>query len=225
VSASGISRGRAVTRVYRPLIVMAMIGLLLGAVALVVPIAGVGSVQGASVAKAKGPGEAPWKTPGESLSESSAQSECSPVSRATADCAGFSVAASGDTAVVAAPGTKKKAGAAGVFKFVYLRVGVQPERVAWTREASLPDPRNISDDEYAWATAVSSTKSATYIAIGGNDNNGQRDFVYIYEGSGKTWHLQAKIGDPGTSFADMFGDSLAMSGNTPLPLTSVGYVR
>lgn len=119
--------------------------------------------------------------------------------------AGFSVAISGATAVVAAPGTSQNAGSA------YIR---ERSRGRWHRAATLPDPRGAIGDEYAWSVAISSSKAGTYAAIGGNNYNGDRDVVYVYKGSGKTWHLQAKIGDPGSTFQDMFGDALAMNSST-----------
>jgi FG-GAP repeat protein len=118
---------------------------------------------------------------------------------------GFSVAISGSIAVISLPGLSQNAGAA----YIYERTGN-----TWLKKATLPDPRGFSNDEYAWAVAVSSTKAGNYVVIGGNDTNGQRDYVYVYTGSGSTWTQQAKIGDPGPSSSDMFGDALAISGTT-----------
>jgi hypothetical protein len=116
---------------------------------------------------------------------------------------GLDVAISGNTAVVAAPG-QNKAGAA----FIYERAA---KGKPWRLIKPLLDPRGAADDFYAWAVAISSTKAGTYVAVGGNDNNGLPDFINIYKGSGTTWHKQATIKDPGPSWQDMFGDSLAIS--------------
>jgi hypothetical protein len=115
---------------------------------------------------------------------------------------GFDVAVSGNTAVVAAPGTSELAGSA----YIYERSGSH-----WARAATLLDPRDTKDDLYAYAVAISATKAGTYVAIGGNNNNGNQDLVYVYTGSGRKWHLQAKIPDPGSTYEDMFGDSLAVT--------------
>jgi hypothetical protein len=119
---------------------------------------------------------------------------------------GFSVSISGNIAVAGAPGARQDAGFASFWE--------HEGEESWIKVATLPDPRHAKHDYYAWAVAVSSTKSGTYIAIGGNDNNGKPDRVYIYTGSGKSWHLQATIDDPGTSYKDMYGDNLAISPST-----------
>jgi hypothetical protein len=121
------------------------------------------------------------------------------------DQAGFSVAISGNTAVVGAPGMAKDAGTA----YIYEREG---ER--WRREATLPDPRGAPHDDYAWAVAISDAGTRTYVAVGGNDTNGDPDRVYIYEGSGKRWHREATLDDPGGHSKDMYGESMAISGTT-----------
>lgn len=117
---------------------------------------------------------------------------------------GFSVAISGNTAVASAPGANSYTGRA----YLWQRQGGP-----WKKVATLPDPRHAPGDNYAWAVAVSSTKSGTYVAIGGNDTNGDPDTVYIYTGSGSSWHRQATIDDPGKSYLDMYGDNLAISSN------------
>lgn len=125
-----------------------------------------------------------------------------------------SVAISGNIAVGGAPGANNGQGAA----YVWFHEGGQ----TWRKLATLPDPRHTKDDYYAWAVAVSSTKSATYLAIGGNDDNGNPDRVYIYTGSGTSWHLQATIKDPGTSYVDMYGDNLSISPSTLVVGASCG---
>jgi hypothetical protein len=218
VSVGRVSKDSPVRPGSRPLFALIAAVLLVIAV-LAVSADGVGSFSH-SASQVTGPGtHVPARVPSDywqtgSTATSSVQSACSPTAKAAADCVGFAVSVYGKTAVVAAPGTKGKAGDIQLYDYVRLRGGEGPEGYGWVKEATIHDPRNLSDDEYAWATAVYSTASTTYIAVGGNDNNGQRDFVYIYTGSGTTWRLQAKIGDPGTTFADMFGDSLALSGST-----------
>lgn len=125
------------------------------------------------------------------------------------DNQGYSVAIGGHTAVISLPGFNQKTGSAYISSYLFGR-----GRPGWRHQATLHDPRGLSDDQYAWAVAVATTKTTTYVAIGGNDNNGHPDRVYIYAGSGKTWHLQATITDPGGNSKDMFGDSVAMSATT-----------
>jgi hypothetical protein len=121
------------------------------------------------------------------------------------DLTGYSVAISGNAAVVGAPGTKNNAGAAKI----YVRSGT-----AWHHSATLNDPRGASGDEFGWSVAVSSTLAGTFVVIGGSDTNGKPDIVYVYKHSGRAWRLQSKIPDPGSSSQDMFGDSVAISATT-----------
>jgi hypothetical protein len=127
----------------------------------------------------------------------------------------YAVAISGNIAVGGAPGADHGQGVA----YIWIRVGGAQ---TWRKAATLPDPRHAKDDYYAWAVAVSSTKSGTYLAIGGNDNNGNPDRVYIYTGSGASWHLQATIDDPGPNYLDMYGDNLAISPSTLVVGASCG---
>jgi hypothetical protein len=129
---------------------------------------------------------------------------------------GHSVAISGNIAVASAPGTDNYTGIA----YLYDHHGG-----GWSQVGTLPDPRHTPGDNYAWAVGVSSTKSATYVAIGGNDTNGLPDKVYIYTGSGVSWHLQATIKDPGTSYLDMYGDNLAISPSTLVVGASCGQAN
>jgi WD40 repeat protein len=116
---------------------------------------------------------------------------------------GFSVAISGNVAVAGAPGVNGDTGSASLW---------QRQGGPFRQVATLPDPRRAKGDHYGWAVAVSSTKSGTYVAIGGNESNGKRDLVYIYKGSGKTWLLQATLPDPNSHSKDMYGEAMAISG-------------
>jgi WD40 repeat protein len=119
---------------------------------------------------------------------------------------GFSVAISGNYAVVGAPGAVNDTGAAYVYQWAN-----QGGANTWSKVATLPDPRKAKNDGYAWAVAISSTEAATYVAVGGNEQNGKRDFIYIYEGSGKTWRREASIADPGSNSTDLYGEAMAVS--------------
>jgi hypothetical protein len=118
---------------------------------------------------------------------------------------GYSVAIALNSAVVSAPGVKEDTGVA---YFWHKRGG------SWRQVLTESDPRHALGDQYAWAVAEATTKTTTYVVIGGNDINGRPDRVYIYAGSGKIWRLQATITDPGGNSGDMFGDSVAMSATT-----------
>jgi hypothetical protein len=223
MSISGISRGRAALHGSRGLIALIVAVLLAGAAVLAVSTTGIGALwRSHAPARASAVHRVPPKAgakpstawPAESSTVPNVQSVCSPTAKKSTNCKGFAVAANGSLAAVAAPGTKGRAGSISIYHFIRLRGGETTPKSGWEEEATIPDPRSLADDEYAWAAAVYSTKTTSYVVVGGNDNNGARDFVYIYAGSGKRWRLQAKIGDPGTSFQDMFGDALALSNGT-----------
>jgi len=118
---------------------------------------------------------------------------------------GYAVAISGNTAVVSAPGVSNNRGSAYIWEYHGGR---------WHQAVTLPDPRDAENDGYAWSVAISSTKTGTYVAIGSNASNGQLNNVYVYQGNGVTWNLQATITDPGGDTPDRFGDALAISSTT-----------
>ena len=121
---------------------------------------------------------------------------------------GLSVSISGNIAVSSVPGANNNTGVAYIYDR-YEHGGGQ-----WDKKWALPDPRKAEGDYYSWSVAISSTTAGTYVAIGGNDNNGEPDFVYVYKASGNVWQQEAKIPDPGNNYLDMFGDALAISSTT-----------
>jgi hypothetical protein len=141
---------------------------------------------------------------GSSVLAPSVAAGASPTVAATGNQQGFSVAVSGNTAVVGAPGANNHSGIAHIWE---RGGGGQP----WQQVVTLTDPRKASNDDYGWAVAVFSTNTATYVAIGGNEQNGKPDVVYVYEGSGKTWHRQARLFDSDGHSKDMFGSAMAIS--------------
>lgn len=124
---------------------------------------------------------------------------------------GSSVAISGVTAVIGAPGVDFDTGVA----YVYVRSGEN-----WRKRATLTDPRDARGDYFAEAVSAYSTKTSTYLVIG----DGTGNIAYVYAGSGGTWRLQQKLRDPGHSSADDFGGTVAISGTTlVIGSPGVGY--
>lgn len=159
----------------------------------------------------------PWRGQGDTSSPGSGTAGWgTSLAGSSSNQQGFSVAVSGNIAVSSAPGTNNYTGLA----YLWEHSGG-----AWSKLVTLPDPRDAPGDNYAWAVAVSSTTSGTYVAIGGNDTNGEPDRVYIYTGSGTNWHLQTTIDDPGTSYKDMYGDNLAISSSTLVVGASCGITN
>jgi len=125
------------------------------------------------------------------------------------DTLGSSVAISGATAVVGAPGYNDGRGAAEIF----VRSGT-----AWHRQATLYDRRGRAGDSFGSAVAVSSTTAGTYALIAAV-SQGRPDRAYVYERSGTAWHFQAALAGPQFGYysgAALFGYTVAMSATTAL---------
>jgi hypothetical protein len=142
-----------------------------------------------------------------SLGDKSLQNETHADSGLPGPEQGYSVAISGNTAVVSAPGFNNNTGLAYIYVWKHGGGGWQPV-------VTLPDPQGGENDGYAWSVAISSTKAGNYVAIGSNANNGTLNNVYVYTGSGLKWTLEATITDPGGDTPDRFGDALAISSTT-----------
>jgi hypothetical protein len=119
------------------------------------------------------------------------------------DLQGWSVGMSGRVAVAGAPGTANRTGNA----YIFAKTGS-----AWHSAATLNDPRNAARDQFGYSVAASAAGSKTYVVIGENDYHNTLNYVYVYTGSGRTWHRQASIGDPVRDNGDVFGGAVALSG-------------
>jgi FG-GAP repeat len=118
---------------------------------------------------------------------------------------GYSSAISGNYAIVGAPGVNNGAGAVNMYTL---------SGSTWLLQATIPDPRATSLDEFGWSVAISSTSAGSYAAVGATDDNSSYDFVYVYTLSGGKWTQEAALPDPGTSNQDNFGSSVAISSTT-----------
>jgi MYXO-CTERM domain-containing protein len=127
------------------------------------------------------------------------------------DAFGYSVAVSGNTAVIgsvaATVGGKSAAGAA----YVFVRSGT-----AWTQQAKLSAADAAADDSFAESVAIDGDTvlvGAPYADIMGD---GDRGAVYVYGRSGTTWTQQAKLAPSDGVGGDHAGQSVAIAGNTAL---------
>jgi FG-GAP repeat len=118
---------------------------------------------------------------------------------------GYSVAISGEVAIVGAPGVSNGTGAV----FLYRHVGR-----SWPLQAEFTDPRNQTLDEFGWSVAIASSSAGTYAAVGASAGNGNVNIVYIYQLLHGKWRQQTALQDPGASDLDNFGDSVAITPNT-----------
>jgi hypothetical protein len=144
---------------------------------------------------------------------------------------GYSVAISGDTAVVGAPledsnattiggngadNSVSNAGAA----YVFIRSGG-----TWSQQAYLKASNSGANDSFGISVAVSGdtivvgahgeASNATGVGGNGADNSApSAGAVYVYTRSGGTWTQQAYLKASNTGAGDFFGYSVAVSGET-----------
>jgi hypothetical protein len=148
----------------------------------------------------------------------------------TSDLFGWSVAISGDTAVVGARressnatvvngnqsnNSAANAGAA----YVFVRNGT-----TWTQQAYLKASNAGAGDEFGWSVAISGdtvvvgarSEDSTSAGVNGNgaDNSGfNNGAAYVFVRSGTTWTQQAYLKASIPANADNFGESIAVSGD------------
>jgi hypothetical protein len=149
------------------------------------------------------------------------------------DLFGSSVAMSGDTVVVGAPGEASaatgvngdqgdnslaKAGAA----YVFVRSGA-----SWSQQAYLKASNTNADDHFGCSLSVSGdtvvvaayfeASSATGVNGDQSDNSASRaGAAYVFVRTGTSWSQQAYLKASNTDAQDWFGDSVAVSGDTVL---------
>lgn len=151
----------------------------------------------------------------------------------TTDEFGFSVAVSGDTAVVGA--IREDSGATGVngnqndeseddsgAVYVFVRSGG-----TWSQQAYLKASNTEELDVFGWSVAISGDtvvvgargedSNATGVN-GDQSNNGANDSgaAYVFVRDGDLWSQQAYLKASNTHFSDRFGHSVAVSGDTVL---------
>jgi hypothetical protein len=125
------------------------------------------------------------------------------------DAFGWSVALSGDSAVIGAKGDRVEGTYSGS-AYVFTRSGG-----TWSQQAKLTASDGADFDQFGCSVALSDDTTLVGNNRGdGNDTNSGA--AYVFTRSGGTWSQQAKlIASDGNGF-DLFGDSVALSGNTAL---------
>ncbi|TLM78480.1 MAG: tandem-95 repeat protein [Actinobacteria bacterium] len=128
---------------------------------------------------------------------------------APGDLFGYSVAVSGDIAVVGAPYDDTAAGANAGSAHVYARSGG-----VWSHEATLTAADGAADDRFGYSVAVSSDTVAVGVPwddIGSASNAGS---AHVYARSGGVWSHQATLTAADGAADDFSGWSVAVSGGT-----------
>jgi hypothetical protein len=147
------------------------------------------------------------------------------------DTMGWSAAISGDTMVVGAPfessnatgvdgnQTDNSAGSSGAV-YVYTRTGE-----TWSQQAYLKASNTESADQFGLSVAISGNTIVVGAigedsnATGINGNQGDNSAAasgaaYVFTRSGGTWSQQAYLKASNTGVGDVFGQSVAISGDT-----------
>jgi hypothetical protein len=125
------------------------------------------------------------------------------------DNMGFSVAVSGDTAVVGAPAdavnSKNRQGSV----YVYVRSGT-----SWTQQQKLLASDGAANDEFGYSVGI----VGDTIAVGRHNTqtgvNRTRGAVYIFKRTGATWAEQQILTASDGVEGDIFGTSLALENDT-----------
>ncbi|MGI8601672.1 MAG: hypothetical protein ACR2OZ_01600 [Verrucomicrobiales bacterium] len=147
-----------------------------------------------------------------------------------ADAFGFSVALSGDTAVVGAPWEDSRAfgvnhaaqsdnsAAESGAAYVFVRSGT-----TWSQQAYLKASNTGDDDQFGYSVAVSGDtvligaihERSSAIGVNGDQSNNSAFFAgaaYVFVRSGATWAQQAYLKASNTASGARFGSSVAVSG-------------
>lgn len=145
-----------------------------------------------------------------------ARGQCSPqeLAKLTAsdglagDTFGYSVAVSGDTAVVGAYLDDHAGGLNAGSAYVYVRTGG-----VWTQQAKLTASDASQSDFFGDSVSISG--DSVLVGAPHDDREGtDAGSAYVFVRTGGTWTQQAKLIAPDTAFYDTFGASVAVSGDT-----------
>jgi hypothetical protein len=120
---------------------------------------------------------------------------------------GFSVALSGNTALVGANADDDMASDAGA-AYVFVRSGT-----SWTQQAKLTASDGTSNDQLGFAVALSGD-TALVAAVNDADNGDHSGSAYVFVRSGTSWTQQAKLLAADGAELDQFGYSVGVSGDT-----------
>ncbi|NES24942.1 MAG: hypothetical protein F6K41_40050, partial [Symploca sp. SIO3E6] len=143
--------------------------------------------------------------------EKPSQTKLQPTDLQGKDCFGYSVAISGEVAIVGtpyadAPG-KTDAGAAYIFQF---------KEGTWQQQQKLQPTDLQRKDWFGYSVAISGEVAivgAVYTDAPGKTNAGA---AYIFELEGETWKQQQKLQPDDLQRSDYFGQSVAISGEVAI---------
>ncbi len=130
---------------------------------------------------------------------------------ATSDFFGYSVALSGDTALVGAytddVGVNANQGSA----YIFTRSGT-----TWTQQAKLTASDGAANDRFGSSVALSGDTAIVGAYLDNVGANADQGSAYVFVRSGGTWNQQAQLTATGGTTNDFFGISVALSGDTAI---------
>ncbi len=123
---------------------------------------------------------------------------------------GYSASLAGDTALIGAYQDPVNGNANRGSAYVFVRSGT-----TWTQQAKLTASDGGSYDEFGYSVALSGD---TALVGAHHDNVGGmgQGSAYVFARSGTTWTQQTKLTASDGAASDLFGDSVALSGDTAL---------
>jgi len=127
------------------------------------------------------------------------------------DYFGWSVSLSGDTAIVGAPWNDTPSGVNAGSAYVFVRSGS-----IWSQQAKLTAADGAGGDVFGGSVSVSG--NTILVGASGDDtpSGGDAGSAYVFVRYGTTWSQQAKLTAVDGAASDVFGYSVALSGNTAL---------
>jgi uncharacterized protein (TIGR03437 family) len=122
---------------------------------------------------------------------------------------GYAVALSGETVAVGVPNDVVGSNAYQGSAYIFTRNGV-----TWTQQQKLTANDGAASDLFGFAVALSGDTVAAGVPNDAIGANGRLGSVYIFTRSGATWTQQPKLTADDGAANDLFGVSLALSGDT-----------
>ncbi len=129
---------------------------------------------------------------------------------AASEFIGTSVAISGDTALVGASGHYVDSILAGSV-YVFVRDGS-----TWNLQQQLTASDGAAGDNFGWSVALSGDTALVGAFLADVSGNTDQGSAYIFTRSGTTWSQQARLIASDGAAEDLFGVSVALSGDTAL---------
>jgi hypothetical protein len=120
----------------------------------------------------------------------------------TADEFGFSVALSGDTALIGASYAGN--GWSGL-AYVFKQTGT-----SWAQEAKLSASDAAPEDQFGWSVSLSGDTAV----VGSVYDEERTGSAYVFTRNGSTWTQQQKLTASDAEIGDAFGDAVSIDGNT-----------